>query len=137
MVSFFSYAATDNLRLARSKVVADPSDDSYGLIHMPRYAFVTGVWLKIITPYSAASTGAILVGVSGNGVADDNDAFLVDADIDEEAAGFYSMMNGGAAAAAQGYWFDQGSGAITTTFSIGDSTNNCTVMVFAQYSVVM
>ncbi len=137
MSDYFSHAAADNLRLVRSKTVVDPADGTFGLIRIPRYAFLLNAWVNLITPYSAASTGAITIGIVGNNAAADVDAVLLDADIDSEAAGFTSMLNGGAAAAAHGYWFNDGSGGITGTFSIGDSSNNCALIAFAQYTILM
>jgi hypothetical protein len=135
MISFFSYAAADTFRLARSKVIVSPDDDVYGLIHMPRYAFLLNAWVKLITPYSAISTGAITIGIAGNGVAADPDAILLDVDIDSEAAGWTTMLNG-TGLASEGYWFDVGSGAVTATFSIGDSSANCSLIAFAQYTIL-
>lgn len=136
MISFFSHAAADNLRLARSRVIESPDDDTYGLIRMPRYAFLLNAWVKLITPYSSGSSGAMNIGIEGNGASADVDAILTDSEINSEVAGFVSMANGGAAAAAEGYWFDTASGSITGTFSLGDSSTNCKLIVFAQYTIL-
>jgi len=135
MISFFSYASADNLRLARSKVIASPDDGTYGLIHIPRFAFLLNAWCRIMTAYSSSSSGTINIGLSGNGVADDNDAIFTSTALDPEAVGWSNMTDSGGAAKG-GYWFDAGSGAVTATFSIGDSSANCTIMVFALYSVL-
>ena len=134
-MDYYAQAASDNFRLAKSRTIIAPADGTHNVIRLPRYAFLMEVFFNLITPYSGTSTGAVTVGLSGNGAAADVDAVLVDSVISSEAAGF-SRMSSGSAAASEGYWFDSASGSITLTVSVGNSTTaiDCTVM--ALYSVL-
>jgi len=134
MKDFFGTASSDNFRFARSKYVLNPDDDVYGLIRLPRYSFVVDVFFRLITAYTVGSTGSISVGIFGNKVLTE-DAVLASAYINPDEAGM-SRMSSGNSYAAEGYWFEDGSGAITATFDIGDSSINCACQVFALYSVL-
>jgi len=131
MISFFSHAAADNLRLARSRVIESPDDGVYGLIRLPRYAFLVDAWVHLITPYTTGATGSISFGIRGNGSA----TIPADSVIIPDVAGWTNLRIG-AKSVAHGYWLDEGSGAFIATFDIGDSSANCKLIAFAQYSIL-
>ena len=134
-MDYYSHAAADNVRLAKSKLILDPADGTHNIIRLPRFAFVMDVFFQLITPYTAASSGLITLGLVGNGEVADADAILADTYIGSETAGL-SRMSGGTAAAAEGYWFNTASGAITITTTAGDSVATISCQAFAFYSVI-
>lgn len=135
MADYYAQAASDNFRLARSRFVATPDDGTHNLIRMPRFAFLIDVFFQLITPYTAASSGLITLGLAGNGAVADVDAVLIDIYIGSETAGM-SRMSGGSTAAAEGYWFKDASGSITLTTILGNSADTITCQAFALYSII-
>lgn len=134
-MDYYAHAAADNIRLAKSKLILAPADGTHNIIRIPRFAFLIDVFFNLITPYSGTSTGAVTVGFCGNGVSADVDGILVDSAISSEATGMSRMVSG-SAAASEGYWFKDASGAITLTVSVGDSSNAITCEAFAFFSVI-
>ncbi len=134
-MDYFAQASSDNIRLAKSRYILAPDDGTHNVIRMPRFAFLIDVFFQLITPYSGASSGLITLGLIGNGAVADPDAVLVDVYIGSETAGM-SRMSGGSAVAAEGYWFDDASGVVTLTSTLGNSSATIACQVFAFYTII-
>lgn len=130
MADLLSVRAADNIRLARSGSIITPAAATYNLIRIPKFAFITDLWLLVTT---AGSSDTVDVGFIGNGETADPNYFL-------DAT--YSLVTGtGVVRASQdsvslfaGKWFSAASGLITMTVGTTQSTGNFTV--FVQYAVI-
>jgi len=129
----YSTAASDNYRLARSKLMIEPADGSYNIIHLPRFTFVKKVWVRIDTAYGDAGA-TMTVGFIGNGESADPDAFMTSTECDPDATGMKTSV-GGTADEAEGKWFDTARGAITVDVDDNGGTVG-TFTVFVEYTVL-
>jgi hypothetical protein len=134
-MDYYSNAATDNFRIARSKFMEAPEDGTYGVIRMPNKAFLVEVWFNLLAPFNTGSTAEITIGIRGNKLPDNPDGVMDSSLIDATAAGWYRASSG-TSITSEGYWYNEASGDITITISRGDATNNMYGVVLAQYSVL-
>ena len=134
-MDYYSHAATDNFRIARSKFIESPLDGTYGIIRMPNRAFLVEVWFQLLVPFSTGSTAEIVIGIRGNDLPDNPDAVMDSTHIDATKADWYRASSA-KSVTSEGYWFNQASGDLTITISRGDATNNMYGVVLAQYSVL-
>ena len=132
---YLTQASSDNFRFARSKVIISPADGTYPVIRMPKFAFLIDLFFQLVTPYTAASSGTITLGLIGGGETADPDAFLEDVYIGSETAG-WSRMSGGSAAQAEGFWFNEASGLVSLTVAVGDSAATIKCQAIAMYTVI-
>ena len=132
-MDYFSTAAADNFRLARSKVILSPEDGTYGAIRLPHKAYVMDVQVNIVTPFSSGSTGTLDIGVSGS--IDDDDFFITSAHAAPDTAGF-TRASSGTAVGAEGCWLSAGPGAITFTVDKGDSADDIEFCIYVVYSII-
>ena len=129
MINALSSRAADNFRMTRSGKVTLSADDTYAVIKLPKKAFVTNVWLEILTPFDDATTdGVIEVGFSGNGETADPDYFM--------AAAVSLPLVAGMKVVSKGKWFGDASGLITVTANDNDSTVDPVIRVWVLYSVI-
>jgi hypothetical protein len=128
-INALGHRAADNVRLVRSEAVTLAADDTYNLLKLPKKAFVTAVWLEIITPFDDQSTdGTLTVGFSGNGESADADYFMNDTAC--------APLVAGNKVSTVGKWFGTASGLITITANDNDSTVNPVVRIWATYSII-
>ena len=134
MVDFISTMAADNMRLARSKNLVSLADGTYNVMQLPRYAFVRHVWLLVTTAY-AGGDGTAQVGFTGNKETADTDAFLNAARCAATVTGMKRSLVG-YGVAAEGKWFNDGSGQITVTLAANGATTAMIGMAFVDYTVL-
>jgi len=136
MTDFISAALSENYLLAKSKRLYNKADDVYNIIRIPRYAFLSEVYVLVTVPVSGGtgSSSELLVGFSGNQETADPDAFI-DSVADIETAGMYRMSADGQPGSA-GKWFNSGSGMLTITIDNGDHTTLLDAHIFARYAVI-
>jgi hypothetical protein len=131
----YSNAFADNFRLGRSKTFAGRTSGTYNAIRIPKFAFVTDVWLYVKTGYTGG--GAVSVGFVGNGETADVDAYITAAvGIVTTTKDVFRAVEG-SAAKSSGHWFDSASGVITFTY---DDTSVSVVgafIVFCAFSVIV
>lgn len=103
----------DNFRLVQSVKLIEPADETYSLFSIPKYAFVTDVWL--IKEVAATAAGALVsVGFTGNGETADPDAFIDVILGEATTTGVVRAIQDGQPA-SRGKWFSTAGGAITLT----------------------
>lgn len=123
----------DNTRFVRSALLIAPADDTYHLINIPKYAFVSEVWLyKLVAGTVVGCT--ISVGFVGNGETADPDGFIDTTLGDGDAAGVIKA-SGDTQPASQGKWFSDASGNITLT-CVDDIGVSATMFVATSYVVI-
>lgn len=128
-INALGHRAADNVRLVRSEAVTLSADDTYNLLKLPKKAFVTAVWLEIITPFDDQSVdGTLLVGFAGNGEVADTDYFMANA--------VTLPLVAGNKVSTVGKWFGAASGLITITANDNDSVVNPVVRIWATYSII-
>ena len=132
--NFFTNAFADNFRLAASRQVISPSDGTYNLIRIPKFAFVSDVWLQVITA-NDVEPETCSVGWVGNGETAVTNGFITTDIADSTVAGLKRAKKD-AATTWEGKYFSAASGMITFTFSNGSAATLGTFRVFAQYTVI-
>lgn len=131
---YISFAAADNIRLARSKHLLNVADDTYNIIQIPKYAFITSVWLQVITAYDTAGA-TVTIGWVGNGETAQPAGFM-SADIaDCTVAGLKRAVKD-TNLDYEGKYFSDASGLVTLTSNKNSGTGG-SLIVFVQYSVIM
>ena len=134
MPDFYSYARSDNFSLARSKTWSALADGTWNLIHLPRFAFVTDVFLDIITAYTAAGS-TLTVGYVGNQEAVANPDGFLTTDLAKPLETGIKRAQKVALGQYPGYWFNSGSGILTITSDDNGGTAG-TFIVFVVYSIL-
>lgn len=130
----FGNRYSDRFMLGASRIMVAPDDATYAVIQIPKYAFITDVWLNIRTAYVAGSP-VLTVGFEGNGETA-NTAFFITNDIaDPFVAGIKRSVEDTLTSKPSKY-FSGGSGAITVTVAAGGASTEGTFEVFAQYVVI-
>jgi hypothetical protein len=131
MINALGHRAADNVRLVRSEAVTLTADDTYALLKLPKKAFVTAVWLEVITPFddpAVGDEGTLTLGFSGNGESADVDYFM--------ATNAALPLVAGNKVSTIGKWFGSAAGLITVTAAAEDSTTAPVVRVWATYSII-
>jgi len=119
----------DNSRIAASKLIINPADGTHTVMNLPKYAFVTRVWIEIT---DASAAGTLSIGFTGDGAAADTDGFMDTTACDITSLGLLSS-DIDAQPGSYGKWFNTASGQITITTS---SANDGTYQIFAEYYVL-
>lgn len=128
----YAHKAADNYRLEASKLMIAPADATYNLIKIPKFAFVTDVWVQIVTAFT--SNASIEVGWAGNGQTAVTDGFITDDIADPTHVGMKRAFNT-TAQTFPGKWFSSASGIVTATVldnlgAVGD------FRVIVQFTVI-
>ena len=130
MTDILSTRAADNIRLGASRTIITPAAATYNLIRLPRYAFVTDVWLKVNT---VGSSKTVSVGWAGNGETAVTTGFLSVDIADVTVAGLKRAMKD-TLVSFEGKYFSDAGGMITMTVGTAQTTGNFTV--FVQYHII-
>jgi hypothetical protein len=120
--------------MAASRLMVAPDDDTYYVIQLPRYAFVTDVWLNITTAYVGGAP-TISVGFAGNGETA-NTVYFITTDISEPTVAGIKCSIKDTIASNRSKYFSNGSGSITVTIAAGSASTEGTFEVFAQYVLI-
>jgi len=120
--------------MVASRLMVAPDDDTYYVIQLPRYAFVTDVWLNITTAYVGGAP-TISVGFAGNGETA-NTAYFITTDISEPTVAGIKCSIKDTIASNRSKYFSNGSGSITVTIAAGSASTEGTFEVFAQYVLI-
>lgn len=132
MTAFYTNAASDNFRTYKSKPLSGAvTAGTYGLIRIPRYAFVTGVWALVVT---ACNVTDMTIGWAGNLETAVPAGFISSDILDAGTTGLKCAVKD-TAVASVGKYFNAGIGEITATFSTNMTSGK--FIVFCQYSVIM
>lgn len=130
----YTHNFSDNFRMAKSRIITSPSDGTYNVIRIPKFAFVFDVWLRITTA-TDVEPETCQVGFSGNGETAVANAFITTEVADPTKTGMKRAQKD-TLTTFEGKYFSGGSGAITFTFSNGSAATLGVYWVFAQYSVI-
>ena len=132
MPDFFTNNVSDNFRLIRSKplIGAAATAGTWSLIRLPKWAFVSGLWVWIET---ACNVEDITIGWSGNKETAVPAGFMSADILNATVVGYKTAVNDTLTSFGQKY-FGDGQGAITAT--LGTTWASGKITVFCQYSVV-
>jgi hypothetical protein len=125
---------SDRQFLAGSRKFVAPDDDTYYIISVPRYAFVTDVWLFVSKAY-VGTTQSLEVGFAGNGETAVVNYFITNDIADPTVLGLKRSVHDTLTSNSSKY-FSTGSGIITLTVAAGDATVEGNFEVFAQYYLI-
>lgn len=126
---------SDNFRMARSGKFVEKADGTYGVILLPRYAFVDQIWFIVTQAYAGGASGYATIGWEGNAGTADPNGFM-----DVVAAGARTLgmkvMTEDAQPGSVGKWFSEGRGHVTVTMAKETDTTLLIAEVFCRYSVI-
>ena len=131
---FYTNAFADNYRLAKSRLIIDPSDGTYNLIRIPKYAFVKDVWLQVTTASDVTPT-TCTVGWLGNGETAVENGFTT-TDVAEPTKTGLKRAQKDTLTTFEGKYFSGATGIITFTFAAGSATTLGYYRVFCEYTVI-
>lgn len=131
-IDAYTHKASDNYRLEASKLMLAPADATYNLIKIPKFAFITDVWVQIVTAFTVDAS--ITVGWLGNGETAVPAGFITNEIADPLIVGVKRAFNS-TIVAFPGKYFNGGSGAITATVLDGSGAVG-NFRVFVQFSVI-
>lgn len=134
MADKFSNKLADNRMMAMSGLFITPDDDTYDIIRIPRWGFVSNVWLEVTTAY-VAGVPSITIGWKGNKETAVLAGFMSN-DIAKPKELGLKIAQKDALTAFPGKYFDAGSGAITVTIAAGGATTEGNFRVFCEYTVI-
>lgn len=126
-----AYAGGEAMRWAKSRYVTSADgDNSYLVVPLPKKSLVTRILLDTKTGFTAASTGTVSIGFTGNGEAQDDVYFkaaaLVTATGIIEAVATHNGCK----------YFETSGGAITVALAKGTSVADYEGRVFVEYTVI-
>ena len=132
MPDFYSNAASDNFRLLKSKPMSGTAATAgtWGLMRIPKWAFVSGVWLIVDV---ACNVLDVTVGWIGNTETAQPAGFMSSDIADVGNTGIKVATNDSLLSFGQKY-FDKGTGAITMTVGTTWATGH--MILYCQYSVI-
>jgi hypothetical protein len=132
MPDFYSNAASDNFRLLKSKpmVGGAVTAGTWGLLRIPKWAFISGVWVQVIT---ACDVTDISIGWIGNKETGVPAGFMSSSIVNAGVVGYKTALTDTLLSSGQKY-FHAGTGAVTATFGTNLTTGK--FIVFCQYSVI-
>jgi hypothetical protein len=131
---FYTNAFADNFRLAKSRIIVSPATATFNVIRVPKYAFVSDVWLQVVIATNVEPDNCS-VGWSGNADTAVTNGFITIETADPRTTGLKRAQKD-TLTTFQGKYFSGGSGVITFTFDDGAATTLGSYIVFAQYTVV-
>jgi hypothetical protein len=127
-------AVSDIRRLGRSVQLIAPADETYLVFPLPKNAFVMDVVVNMTTAFTDAGA-TMKVGFTGNGETDDDDAFLLSADIDPSLTGTTLSSVNGNGVSSRGKWFSTSGGGVTVTVDDNGGTAG-TFQIFIDYAIL-
>lgn len=127
---FYAGKLSDNTYIAASKVLNGKSDGTYNLIRLPKYAFVTNVWVNITTVF-AGGIPTMTVGWIGNGSTASAAGFMTDTEAAPTVLGIKAATS---LATFFGKYFSGGTGAITCTIAGTPTSGIC--QFFVHYGII-
>lgn len=126
---------SDERRIARSKPILAPlAAGTYGVIRLPKHAFIHDVYVDIIDACETDGEMAVTVGLRGNGEAADDDALLVNAAIVPGITGMARSIF--AVDSFGGKRFSTANGAVTLTIGADSALTAGKLQVFCEYSII-
>lgn len=134
MADKFSNKLADNRMLAMSGLFITPSNDTYDIIRIPHWGFVSNVWLEVTTAYVGGAP-IITVGWKGNKETAVPAGFM-SSDISKPAEIGLKIAQKDNLEAFPGKYFGDGSGAVTVTIAAGGATTEGNFRVFCEYTVI-
>ena len=134
MADKFSNKLADNRMMAMSGLFITPDDDTYDIIRVPHWAFVSNVWLEITTAY-IAGTPNINIGWKGNKETAETAGFMSN-DIAKPKELGLKIAQRDNLTTFPGKYFGAGSGAITVTIAAGGASTEGNFRVFCEYAVI-
>lgn len=134
MTAKFSNKLADNRMMGMSKLFITPDDDTYDIIRVPHWAFISNVWLEITTAY-IAGTPSITLGWKGNKETAVPAGFMSN-DIAKPKELGLKVAQKDNLLAFPGKYFSAGSGAITITIAAGSATTEGNFRIFCEYTVI-
>ena len=134
MADKFSNKLADNRMMAMSGLFIAPDDDTYDIIRVPHWAFVSNVWLEVTTAY-VAGTPSITVGWKGNKETAVLAGFMTNNVAKPGEVGL-KIAQKDTLETFPGKYFNAGSGALTVTIAAGGATTEGNFRVFCEYTVI-
>lgn len=134
MADKYSNKLADNRMLAMSGLFITPDDDTYDIIRVPHWAFISNVWLEVTTAYIAGAP-SITVGWKGNKETAVPAGFMSN-DIAKPKELGLKIAQKDAVSAFPGKYFGDGSGAVTVTIAAGGATTEGNFRIFCEYAVI-
>ena len=134
MADRFSNKLADNRMLAMSGLFIAPDDDTYDIIRVPHWAFISNVWLEITTAY-IAGVPSIIIGWKGNKATAVTAGFMSN-DIAKPKELGLKVAQKDNLTAFPGKYFNDGSGVVTVTIAAGGATTEGNFRVFCEYTVI-
>jgi len=131
---FYTNAFADNLRLAKSKLLISPSDGTYNIIRIPKYAFVKALWLQVTVAANVEPT-TCTVGWLGNGETAVTNGFIT-TDIANPTVVGLKRAQSDTLVTFDGKYFGTSNGIVTFTFAAGAATTLGTYRVFCDYTLI-
>ena len=132
--AYLTHAFADNYRLAKSKLLSSPSDATYDIIQIPKYAFVKNVWIEVVTA-ADVEPDTVTVGWTGNGETAVTDGFITTDVAAANETGLKKAMHD-TLTTFEGKYFNGGSGMITFTYAAGSASTKGVYRVFAEFVVI-
>jgi len=133
-IDFYTSAFSDNYRLAKSKILIYPSDGTYNIIRLPKYAFVKDVWLLVSTA-SDVTPDVCTVGWLGNGETAVTNGFIT-TDVANPTKTGLKRAQSDTAVTFEGKYFSDATGVITFTYEAGSASTLGVYRVFCAYTVI-
>ena len=124
----------ENRLLAKTQIHVDLASGTYPIMDVPRYAMIHEAKVELVSAYGTTST--LTLGWQGNGVAAVPAGFLSSAEIDPDGAILMVSSINGAAANAQGKYFNAQPGSILLVVAKGNAAITASVRVWIDYSVI-
>jgi hypothetical protein len=128
----YTTKSSDSFRMEASKLMLAPVDATYNLIKIPKFAFVTDVWIQIVSAFTLDAS--VTVGWFGNGETAVADGFITTDIADPQIVGVKRAFNS-TLVTFPGKYFSGAAGAITAT--VLDNTGAVgNFRVFVQFTVI-
>lgn len=126
-----AYAGGEAMRWAKSRYITGADgDNSYLVVPLPKKALVTRVLLDTKTGQTAASTGTVSIGFTGNGEVQSDVYFKTAALVTATGITEAVATNAGCK------YFETSGGAITIAVVKGTSAADYEGRVFVEYTVI-
>lgn len=131
-IDAYTNKASDAFRLEASKLMLAPDDGTYNLIKIPKFAFVSDVWVQVVTAFTVDAS--IVIGWAGNGEDAVTNGFITEEISDPTTVGMKRAFNT-TLTTFPGKYFSSAGGMVTATVAdnsgaVGD------FRVFVQFTII-